>query len=73
MTTLLYHSKDGYDMNASLVCAGCACWSEKHAPDDKRLENCQKEAREVDKGLWANDDPNPALDDSRKVVDTHLD
>ena len=25
MATLLYHSKDGYDMNASMVCAGCAC------------------------------------------------
>ncbi len=25
-------------------------------PDDKLLENCQKEAREAPKGLWTDDD-----------------
>ncbi len=56
MVATLYHSKDGYDINASLVCAGYAWWYERYAADDKLLENCQKEARETLKGLWAEDD-----------------
>ena len=44
--------KDGYDINASLVCAGYAWWYERYAPNDELLENCQKEAREASKGLW---------------------
>lgn len=56
MVATLYHSKDGYDINASLVCAGYAWWYERYAPDDKLLENCQKEAREAPKGLWTEDD-----------------
>lgn len=56
MVATLYHSKDGYDSNASLVCAGYAWWYERYAPDDKLLENCQKEAREGPKGLWTEDD-----------------
>ncbi len=56
MVATLYHSKDGYDINASLVCAGYAWWYERYAQDDKLLENCQKEAREAPKGLWTEDD-----------------
>ena len=56
MVATLYHSEDGYDINASLVCAGYAWWYERYAPDDKLLENCQKEAREAPKGLWLDDD-----------------
>ena len=56
MVATLYHSKDGYDINASLVCAGYAWWYERYAPDDKLLENCQKEAREEPKGLWTEGD-----------------
>ena len=56
MVAALYHSKDGYDINASLVCAGYAWWYERYAPDDELLEHCQKEARETLKGLWAKDD-----------------
>ena len=26
MVATLYHSKDGYDINASMVCAGYAWW-----------------------------------------------
>ena len=56
MVATLYHSEDGYDINASLVCAGYAWWYERYAPDDKLLENCQKEARGAPKGLWLDDD-----------------
>ena len=45
MATTLYHSKNGFDINASLVCAGYAWWYEKYAPGDKQLENCQNRAR----------------------------
>ena len=55
MVATLYHSKDGYDINASMVCAGYAWWYEKYASDDALLESCQQEAREKSKGLWADD------------------
>ena len=55
----LYHSKEGYNINASLVCAGFTWWYERYAPDNQLLEGCQKEAREVPKGLWEDADPMP--------------
>ena len=55
----LYHSKEGYNINASLVCAGFAWWYERYAPDNKLLEGCQKEAQEAPKGLWEDEDPIP--------------
>ena len=29
----LYHSKEGYDINASMVCSGHAWWYERYAPN----------------------------------------
>ena len=55
----LYHSKDGYDINASMVCAGYAWWYERYAPDSQVLNNCQIEARQAPKGLWEDEDPMP--------------
>ena len=55
----LKHSKEGYNINASLVCAGFAWWYERYAPDNQLLENCQKEASEAPKGLWVDEDPMP--------------
>ena len=57
MVATLYHSKDGYDINASMVCAGYAWWYERYAPDDRLLEGCQQEAREAPKGLCEEEDP----------------
>ena len=34
----LYHSKEGYDINASMVSAGYAWWYERYAPDSQMLE-----------------------------------
>ena len=59
MLATLYHSKEGYNINASLVCAGFAWWYERYAPENQLLEDCQKEAREAPKGLWEDDDPMP--------------
>ena len=59
MLATLYHSKEGYNINASLVCAGFAWWYERYAPDNQLLEGCQREAREAPKGLWENEDPMP--------------
>ena len=59
MLATLYHSKEGYNINASLVCAGFAWWYERYAPDNQLLEGCQREAREAPKGLWEDDDPMP--------------
>jgi endonuclease YncB( thermonuclease family) len=59
MLATLSHSKEGYNINASLVRAGFAWWYERYAPDNQLLEKCQKEAREAPKGLWEDDDPMP--------------
>jgi endonuclease YncB( thermonuclease family) len=59
MVANLYHSKDGYDINASMVCAGYAWWYERYAPDSRWLEECQEEAQQAPKGLWVDDDPMP--------------
>ena len=59
MLATLYHSKEGYNINASLVCAGFAWWYERYAPDNQLLKKCQKEAREAPKGLWEDEDPMP--------------
>ena len=55
----LYHSTEGFDINASMVCAGFAWWYERHAPDNELLESCHKEAQEAPKGLWEDEDPMP--------------
>ena len=43
MVGQLYHSKEGYDINASMVCAGFAWWYERYAPDSEVLEDCQED------------------------------
>ena len=53
----LYHSKEGYDINASMVCAGYAWWYERYAPDSQMLDDCQVEAQQAPKGLWEDEDP----------------
>ena len=53
----LYHATEGYDINASMVCAGYAWWDRVRAPDSAILMDCEAEARREKKGLWS--DPNP--------------
>lgn len=53
----LYHAIEGYDINASMVCAGYAWWDRVRAPDSAILMDCEAEARREKKGLWS--DPNP--------------
>ena len=55
----LYHSTEGSDINASMVCAGHAWWYERYAPNSELLESCQEEAQNAPKGLWQSDDPMP--------------
>ena len=55
----LYHSKEGYDINASMVCDGHAWWYERYAPDSQLLEDCQEDAQSAPKGLWEDKDPMP--------------
>jgi len=59
MVGQLYHSTEGYDINASMVCAGFAWWYERYAPDNDLLESCQEGARAAPKGLWEDEDPMP--------------
>ena len=62
----LYHSKDGYDINASTVCAGYARWYERYAPDGQILDDCQIKARQAPKGLWEDEDPRPPWEWGRR-------
>jgi endonuclease YncB( thermonuclease family) len=55
----LFHSKEGYDINASMVCAGYAWWYERYAPDSQVLKGCQAEAQQAPEGLWEDEDPMP--------------
>ena len=55
----LYHSKEGYNINASMVCAGYAWWYVRYAPDSQMLDECQVEAQQAPKGLWGDEDPMP--------------
>ena len=55
----LYHAKKGYDINASMVCAGYAWWYERYAPDSRVLNDCQVEAQHAPVGLWEEEDPMP--------------
>jgi endonuclease YncB( thermonuclease family) len=66
MVATLYHLTDGYDINASMVCAGYAWWYERYAPDSKLLERCQEEARDANKGLWETKDPTAPWDWKRQ-------
>jgi endonuclease YncB( thermonuclease family) len=59
MVGQLYHSTEGYDINASMVCAGHAWWYERYAPDNELLESCHKETQDAPKGLWESDDRMP--------------
>ena len=43
----LYHSKEGYDINASIMCAGYAWLYERYAPASWILNNCQVEAQQA--------------------------
>lgn len=66
MVATLHHSKDGYDINASMVCAGYAWWYGRYAPDSESLEACQEEARAKNKGLWEAVMPMPPWEWRRK-------
>lgn len=55
----LYHSGEGYDINASLVCAGFAWWYERYAPNSKTLKDCHSEAQQTSSGLWRSESPLP--------------
>ena len=62
----LYHSRDGYDINALMVCAGYAWWYERYAPDSQALAHCQIEAQLAPKGLWEDEDAMPPWEWRRK-------
>ncbi len=44
---------DGRMLNQELVKAGFAWWYHRYAPDDETLAQLEREAREAQRGLWA--------------------
>ena len=50
---------DGRVLNEELIKAGMCWWYRKYAPDNGRLEQLEREAREAKRGLWAEPEPIP--------------
>ena len=50
---------DGMNLNQELVKQGWCWWYRKYAPGDTLLEQLEREAREIRKGLWADPQPVP--------------
>jgi len=53
---------DGTNVNQELVKQGWCWWYRKYAPGDTVLEGLEHEARERQKGLWADPHPVPPWD-----------
>lgn len=52
-------TSNGKVLNEELVKAGLAWWYRKYAPEDARLAEMERQARERRLGLWADRDPVP--------------
>lgn len=50
---------DERNLSQTLVQQGWCWWDRKQAPGDTQLEALEKEAREAQRGLWADQDPVP--------------
>jgi len=50
---------DERNMSRTLVQQGWCWWDRKQAPGDAQLEALEKEARDAQRGLWADPDPVP--------------
>ncbi len=50
---------EGDNINLAMVKNGHAWWYRRYAPHDRLLEAAEKEAREAQRGLWAEPDPVP--------------
>ena len=50
---------DGRVLNEELVRAGMCWWYRKYAPANSALEQLEQEAREAQRGLWAEANPIP--------------
>lgn len=50
---------DGRSLNQALVEAGLAWWFRQYAPDDRRLQALEAEARNARRGLWRDESPIP--------------
>lgn len=53
---------DGGSLNERLVAAGLAWWYREYAPDDRRLQTLERQARRAGRGLWAQADPTAPWD-----------
>ncbi len=45
--------RDGRSLNREQVRAGFAWWYRRYAPDDEILKQLEQEARDAQRGLWA--------------------
>jgi len=50
---------DGTNVNHALVSDGWYWWYRKYAPENRKLERLETEAREAKNGLWADPQPVP--------------
>ena len=62
---------DGTNVNHTLVKEGWCWWYRKYAPGDATLERLETEAREAQRGLWADPQPVPPWEWRRHLESDH--
>ena len=53
------YTPEGVNVNLEMVCNGSAWWYSRYAKGNRAMASCQREAKEAELGLWADDDPMP--------------
>lgn len=56
----------GHSLSESLVKEGLAWWDRRAVPEDRRLEKLELKARKARRGLWADENPTPPWDATKK-------
>jgi len=56
-TVGVIYTADGDEINLEMVCDGRAWWYERYAKRATDYEQCQEDAQENKRGLWAEEDP----------------
>ena len=50
-------TEDNKSINAAMICSGAAWWYEYYAPDRPQFKQCEEDAKENNRGLWAEEEP----------------
>ena len=65
-TVGVIYTADGEEINLKMVCEGHAWWYQRYAKRAHDYKDCQEEAQENQRGLWAEEEPVAPWDWRRK-------